>query len=81
MVTAKFFGMISVDNNLKNINIKEGTVKDAINEIAETTTIDKKQLEQAVIVVNNNFKEGKARFKTHLKSGDEVIFMSPVCGG
>ncbi len=81
MVTAKFFGMISVDNNLKNISVNEGTVKDAIKEIADITTINKKQLEQAVIVVNNEFKEGKSRFKTHLKSGDELVFMSPVCGG
>ena len=82
MITVKFFGLISVDNNIEKLTLNEGTISQVINEVIRRyPSIGKEQLMQAVMFVNKKQITGNRRFSTVLKEGDELALLSPISGG
>jgi len=82
MVTVKFFGLISVDYNIRQLTVKAGKVSDAIKEIIrQRPDISEGQLIQAVMVINKKPVSGRKRLFIELEDGDELVFLSSVSGG
>lgn len=82
MVTVKFFGLISVDYNIRQLTIKAGKVSEALKEIVrQRPDISERQLIQAIMVINKNPVYGRKRLSIELKDGDELVFLSSVSGG
>lgn len=82
MITVKFFGLISVDNNVRHLLVNEGKVSQVLNEVRERCPgISEHQLMQAVMIINNKQIYGSKRFSMMLKDGDELVLLSPSSGG
>lgn len=82
MVTVKFFGLISVDNNIKQLDAKPGTVRDVLKEVKQNyPNVTEEQLVQAVMFINKENIDGNKRFSIILKDGDELALLSPSSGG
>lgn len=82
MMTVKFYGLISVDSNTRQLLLKEGTVRQVFNEVLQSCpNISEQQLMQTVMFVNKQHVSGKKRFSLILKDGDELAFISPSSGG
>lgn len=82
MITVKFFGLISVDNNIKQLLVKEGTVRQVLNEVRQSCpNISEQQLGQVILFINKLHVSGNKRFSVVLKDGDELALISPSSGG
>jgi len=82
MVTVKFFGLMRIHSHVKSLEVKTGTVRDAIEEIvSQQPQIPKESLFQSIIIYNKVQLNGNKRLKYHLKDGDELVFLSPASGG
>lgn len=82
MITVKFFGLISVDNNVIHLVVNEGKISQVMNEIRQRCPdISEQQLMQAIMFVNNKQVNGSKRFSMVLKDGDELALLSPSSGG
>jgi len=82
MITVKFFGLISVDSNIRQLFVKEGTVRQALNEVMQSCpSISEQQLMQLIMFVNKQHISGNKRFFVVLKDGDELALISPSSGG
>jgi molybdopterin converting factor small subunit len=82
MITVKFFGLMSVDHNIKKLQLKAGQVSQVLDEIRQhCPNISRQQLLQSVIVVNNRQLNGRKRLTTVLIDGDELVLLGPMCGG
>lgn len=82
MITVKFFGLISIDSNVRKLTVKAGTFTEVIKEILQQCpNLSEKQLKAAVIVINSKQVSGIKCFTTHLKDGDELVFLTPSSGG
>ncbi|HBV87958.1 MoaD/ThiS family protein [Desulfosporosinus sp.] len=82
MITVKFFGLISVDSNIRQLLVKEGTVREVLNEVVQSCpNISEQLLTQAIMFLNNQHITGKKRFSVVLKEGDELALLSPSSGG
>lgn len=82
MITVKFFGLISVDYSIRQLLVKEGTVRQVLNEVMQSCpNISKQQLDQTIMFVNKQHVSGNKRFSMALKEGDELALISPACGG
>ena len=82
MVTVKFFGMIRIHSNVKTIEVAEGTIKEIIEEIVtKCPQVEKTLLLQSIIMLNKVQLTGNKRLKQLLKTGDELVFLSPASGG
>jgi molybdopterin converting factor small subunit len=82
MIKVKFFGMINVKNNISQLEMNEGTVKEVIKQIIEKNPeIKAKELKEAVIFVNKKNITGNKRFSLKLKDKDEISFLTPSGGG
>ena len=82
MITVKFFGLISVDCNIRQLIIKEGSVRQVLNEVMQNCpNISEQQLRQVIIFVNKQHICGNKRFSVVLKDGDELALISPSSGG
>ena len=82
MVTVKFFGMIRIHSHLKSIEVAEGSIQEIIEEIVKNhTQVDKALLQHSIIMLNKIQLNGSRRFKQSVKSGDELVFLSPASGG
>lgn len=84
MVRVKLFGLLRLDTGLKTIEADVKSVKELypmlLNEakrIKPDTTINSKAIDGCIIIVNGN----PAKKNTKLCDGDEIMLMSPVCGG
>jgi len=82
MITVKFFGLISVDSNIRQLSIQEGTVRQALNEVLQSCpSISEQQLRQLIMFVNKQHISGNKRFSVVLKEGDELALINPASGG
>lgn len=82
MITVKFFGLISVEANVRHLLVKEGTVRQVLNEIEEKCPeFSEQQIIQSVMFINKKQVSGNKRFSIVLKNGDELALLSPLCGG
>lgn len=84
MVHVKLFGLLRLDTGLKELNAQAATVGDLYpillaeaKRIKPSTTVTEKDVDGCVILING--KQGKK--SSRLKDGDQVLLMSPVCGG
>ena len=84
MVHVKLFGLLRLDTGLKELTAEALTVGDLYpillreaKRAKPSTTVTAKDVDGCVILING--KQGKKT--SRLKDGDEVLLMSPVCGG
>ena len=84
MVHVKLFGLLRLDSGLKELDAEAATVGDLYpillreaKRMKPATTVTAKDVDGCVIMING--KQGKKR--SRLQDGDEVLLMSPVCGG
>ncbi|MDA8222182.1 MoaD/ThiS family protein [Desulfosporosinus sp.] len=82
MITVKFFGLICFDCNIRQLIVKEGTVKQVLNQVMQSCpNISEQRLSQAIMFVNKQHINGNKRFSVLLKDGDELALLSPSSGG
>lgn len=82
MITVKFYGLISIEVNVRQLFVKEGTVRQVLNEVKEKCpNFSEKQVTQAVMFINKQHVTGNKRFSIFLKNGDELALLSPLSGG
>jgi molybdopterin converting factor small subunit len=82
MITVKFFGLVSVEANVRQLTVQEGTVRQILNEIKEKCPeFSEQQIIKSVMFVNKEQVSGHKRFSIVLKDGDELALLSPLCGG
>ncbi|MEI8199076.1 MAG: MoaD/ThiS family protein [Eubacteriales bacterium] len=82
MIAVKFFGLMSVDNNIRKIEVKEGSIKQVIAEVMSLYPgITEKQLKQSIMIVNNKRVNGRKRLSIELQDKDELVFLNPPSGG
>ena len=84
MVHVKLFGLLRLDTGLKELDAEAATVGDLYpillaeaKKAKPATKVTAKDVDGCVIMING--KQGKK--SSRLKDGDEVMLMSPVCGG
>ncbi|MBR2328436.1 MAG: MoaD/ThiS family protein [Clostridia bacterium] len=84
MVKVKLFGLFRLDTGLKEVQLEAGSVKelyplllDAARKAKPATTVTAADIDGCIVMING--KQGKK--SSRLKDGDEVMLMSPVCGG
>jgi len=81
MVKVKLFGVMRLKTKIKEIDIPEGRISDALPLIVSkadpVSGVTVKELKNCVIMING--KQSNCRAK--VKNGDEVVFLSPAGGG
>lgn len=84
MVHVKLFGLLRLDTGLKELDVEAATVGELYpillaeaKRVKPSTKVTAKDVDGCVILING--KQGKK--SSRLKGGDEVMLMSPVCGG
>lgn len=84
MVHVKLFGLLRLDTGLKELDANADSVRELypilLSEARRanpSTTVSAADIDGCIIMING--KQGKKN--SHLRSGDEVLLMSPVCGG
>ena len=84
MVHVQLFGLFRLDTGIKEMDADVKAVKelypillDKAKEINPNTTITAKDIDGCIIVVNGV----QTRKTAKLSDGDQVMLMSPVCGG
>lgn len=84
MVHVQLFGLFRLDTGIKEMDADVKTVKELYpillkkaKEINPDTTITSKDIDGCIIVINGVQTKKSAK----LKDGDQVMLMSPVCGG
>lgn len=81
MVNVKFFGIARLKFKEKEIQIEAGTVKDLCQAIADRYSVPFKDVKQFLIYVNGVNIVDLKTFRTPLKDGDNLMFLSPSSGG
>ena len=84
MVHVKLFGLFRLDTGLKELTAEAGSVKELYpillaeaKRLDPQTTITARDIDGCIVLVNG--KQSKKSAK--LRDGDQVMLMSPVCGG
>ena len=84
MVHVKLFGLLRLDTGLKELDAEAATVGELYPILLReakrrkpATTVTAWDVDGCVILING--KQGKK--SSRLRDGDEVLLMSPVCGG
>lgn len=84
MVNVKLFGLFRLDTGIKELDAEAASVKELYpvllakaKEKNPDTTITSKDIDGCIVVING--KQSKKSAK--LRDGDQVMLMSPVCGG
>jgi len=82
VVSVKFFGMLRLDIKQSADMLEAGSVDELLRVLAaKYDTVNLSRFRNSIILVNGvNMNELK-RYKTLLKTGDEVMFLSSVSGG
>lgn len=84
MVKVKLFGLFRLDTGLKEMELEAASVKELYPLLLERakaarpdTKITAKDIDGCIVMINGE----QAKKNSRLKDGDEVMLMSPVCGG
>ncbi len=84
MVKVKLFGLFRLDTGIKEIELKASTVKelyplllDAAKKAKPDTKVTSKDIDGCIVVINGV----QSKKTSKLNDGDEIMLMSPVCGG
>jgi len=84
MVKVKLFGLFRLDTGLKELQLEANSVKElypllleAARKAKPATNVTAADIDGCIVMING--KQGKK--SSRLKDGDEVMLMSPVCGG
>lgn len=84
MVKVKLFGLLRLDAGIKELELEAKCVKDIYPQLLEQvhasnplTKITSKDIDGCIIVINGV----QSKKSSRLSDGDEVMLMSPVCGG
>ena len=84
MVKVKLFGLLRLDTGLKELELEANSVKElyplileAVHSARPGTAVTLKDMDGCIVMINGV--QGKKSSK--LAPGDEVMLMSPVCGG
>ncbi len=77
MVKAKLFGVMRLNAGVSTIWVDADRVGGAIEKIAATGKVDKKELKNRIILVDGK----RAKMNTRLCDGNEIMFLSPAGGG
>lgn len=84
MVSVRLFGTFRLDTGVKGFDADVSSVKELYPillekalEINPKSTVSQKDIEACIVIVNGIQTNKKAQ----LKDGDEVMILSPVCGG
>ena len=84
MVHVKLFGMFRLDTGLKELEAEAGSVRELYpvllaeaKRLNPQTTITAADIDGCIVLVNGR----QSRKGARLRDGDQVMLMSPVCGG
>ena len=84
MVKVKLFGLFRLDTGLKELEADVKSVKELYpvllaeaKKVKPDTKVTAADIDGCIVMING--KQGKK--SSALKDGDEVMLMSPVCGG
>ena len=84
MVEIKLFGLFRLDTGLKELELNANSVKELYplllaeaKKAKPDTKVTAADIDGCIIMING--KQGKK--SSPLKDGDQVMLMSPVCGG
>lgn len=81
MVNVKFFGIARIKFKEKEINVEAKNVKELLGVIADRYNVSVKDVKQFLIYVNEVNIVDLKTFRTPLKDGDKLMFLSPSSGG
>ena len=84
MVKVKLFGLFRLDTGLKEVTVDAGSVRELYplllaeaKKVKPETKVTAKDIDGCIVIING--RPGRKSSKLH--DGDEVMLMSPVCGG
>ncbi len=77
MVTIKLFGSLRLKSGCKGLEADVSTVKEACQALADSTTLQMKELKNCVVMVNGK----QSKFSSKIEDGSEVVFLAPAGGG
>lgn len=82
MIKVEFFGNYRLDLKTAEIEIQANTIREMFDEIEKRfPDVNRKDIEKALLFVNDKAETGIFRKNTKLKDGDRVLMMYPSCGG
>lgn len=84
MVKVKLFGLFRLDTGIKEVELDASSVSDLYpllldeaKRVKPDTKVTSKDIDGCIVVINGV----QSKKTSKLKDGDEVMLMSPVCGG
>lgn len=84
MVTVKLFGLLRLETGLKSLHVEAGSVKELypillaeIKKADPAAGITAADIDGCIVAVNGK----QVRKNSPLRDGDQVLLMSPACGG
>ena len=84
MVHVRLFGLLRLDTGLRELDAEAASVRELYpvllaeaKRAKPSTTVSAADIDGCVVMING--KQGKK--SSRLRDGDEVLLMSPVCGG
>jgi molybdopterin converting factor small subunit len=82
MITVKIFGTYRLKSVKGELRLNAGTVKQVLVDIGQNCPeLSEQELKQAILFVNKQQITGRRRLSMRLKDGDELVLISPMCGG
>ena len=82
MILVRFFGTLRLSIGESRLEIEAERIDQLLVKINQKyNKIGIKQLKNSVIFINNQNINKLERFKSRLKDGDEVLFISAIGGG
>ncbi len=81
MVKIKFFGIARVKFQVREVEIDAKSINAALVLLAEKFSVKTRDLKKFLIYVNEVNISNLKMYRTELKDGDVVMFLSPSSGG
>ena len=82
MVSVKFFGMLRLDIKQSADMMEAGNIDELLKVLAaKYYMVDPDRFRNSIILINGVNMNKLKRYRTRLKSGDEIMFLSSVSGG